>query len=126
MNDNLGKQFDGLGQQAGIGFDDENYKFSINHLIEHSKNMKVKQLPVGPLFKTTKEMLGEESGEVGPERANRINKADLSFPIIVTKHPTQGHVVLDGTHRLEKAHGMGMKTIGAKVIPWKQMKRYKA
>jgi len=125
--DNLqSKQFNGFEQQAGIGLDGVNYKFKIKDLIKHTENTPITKVHVKPLHESTREMLGEGSGEVGPERANRINAANLEFPIIVTKHPTLGLLVLDGTHRLEKAYNEGMKTIGAKVIPWKQMSRYKA
>ena len=41
------------------------------------------------------------------ENSERIKKADLSYPVIVT---AQGHKLVDGYHRVAKAYSQGKKT----------------
>jgi len=56
-----------------------------------------------------------------PERYSnhhqRILKADLSYPVCITKSKNGKWFVLDGTHRLAKAYIDNLKTIKVKIIP---------
>jgi hypothetical protein len=54
------------------------------------------------------------------DEINRIEKADMRFPIIVT---SKGHVV-DGVHRITKAVMQGMKTIRAYIFDDETMRKF--
>jgi ParB-like chromosome segregation protein Spo0J len=54
------------------------------------------------------------------ENAERIKKADLSYPIIVTGK----HRVVDGFHRLAKAQLEGKKTIKVQVFDAALMRKF--
>ena len=47
---------------------------------------------------------------------DRIDKADLSFPIIITKKGGKFLDVLDGNHRLQRAVDEDVKSIKAKIL----------
>lgn len=55
-----------------------------------------------------------------PDDYERIINADLSYPIIITKN-----YIVDGVHRLTKAHLEGKKSIRAYVFDAKLMKKFK-
>jgi hypothetical protein len=55
------------------------------------------------------------------EDAERIKKADLKYPVIVTG---RGHKLVDGYHRVAKAQQQGSATIRAVVFPASLMKRF--
>ena len=116
----------GVEATAGVGFGlgktQQRFRFKVSELIKHAQDKKTKNLKVGSLANRT---LGNREGESKKSEAERVQKADLSHPIITTRHPVHGHVVLDGTHRLQKARDQGNETIQARNIPWKEMKRYR-
>lgn len=58
--------------------------------------------------------------EYSTPNEERVDSADLSVPIIVTKDIVDGktrYIVLDGLHRLAKAIKLGKKTVHCYVIP---------
>ena len=116
----------GTGQKAGIGVGDHQYNFHVNDLINHAKSYPTQSLSVKPLHQKATQMREGGAGETSDGRKKRMASADLKYPIIATNHPTEGLMVLDGTHRLERAHGEGHQNIDAHVIPWNDMDRYKA
>lgn len=59
------------------------------------------------------EVIGEETGTM--THYERTMKADLSYPILVTKYQSR-LVILDGVHRLAKAFINGQKRIKAKIV----------
>jgi hypothetical protein len=116
----------GIEATAGVGFglgkEQQRYRFKVSKLIDHAKDKKTKALKVGSLAKRT---LGNREGESKESETKRVQNASLEHPIITTRHPVHGHVVLDGTHRLQKARDAGHETIQARNIPWREMKRYR-
>jgi hypothetical protein len=116
----------GVEATAGVGFglgkEQQRYRFKVSKLIDHAKDKKTKALKVHPLAKRT---LPNREGESEESETKRVQNASLEHPIITTRHPVYGHVVLDGTHRLQKARDAGHETIQARNIPWREMKRYR-
>ena len=55
------------------------------------------------------------------ENSERIKKADLSYPVIVT---AQGHKLVDGYHRVAKAFSQGKKTVQAVIFPASLMRKF--
>lgn len=53
-----------------------------------------------------------------PDHYNRLKKADLNDPILITKY-NKKYKVIDGLHRLMKAYILGNNNISVKVIPKK-------
>jgi hypothetical protein len=47
---------------------------------------------------------------------DRKEKADLSFPIVVTAKDGEFQTILDGNHRLQKAIDKGVTHISAKIL----------
>ena len=61
------------------------------------------------------------------ENVDRIKKADLSYPIIVTGKQTaftRTNTIIDGYHRIAKAHLDGKKTINAYIFDSTLMKKF--
>lgn len=116
----------GIEATAGVGFglgkEQQRYRFKVSDLIKHAQDKKTKALKVGSLARRT---LGNREGESKESEIKRVQNASLEHPIITTRHPVYGHVVLDGTHRLQKARDAGNETIQARNIPWREMKRYR-
>jgi len=110
------------GVAFGLGKEQQRYRFKVSKLIDHVKDKKIKALKVGSLAKRT---LGNREGESKESETKRVQNASLEHPIITTRHPVHGHVVLDGTHRLQKARDAGYETIQTRNIPWREMKRYR-
>lgn len=69
-----------------------------------------------------REVIRKEKGTIGHQK--KIQKADTSYPIIITKYNNQ-YVILDGIHRLVKVYMNGKKKIKAKVIPPEYLTRRK-
>jgi len=46
----------------------------------------------------------------------RVEKADLNYPIIIVQQNNQPLYVLDGNHRLQKAINLKQKTIKARML----------
>ncbi len=53
----------------------------------------------------------------------RVDDADLTKPILVFKDPKYGLTVIDGAHRLTKAHGLGNKYMLAIMLTDKHMQK---
>lgn len=107
---------------AGVAFGSKAYRFKVSDLIRHAQDKKTKKLKVDSLARRT---LGNREGESKESETKRVQNADTSYPIISTRHPVHGHVVLDGTHRLQKARDRGDTHINSRIIPWREMKRYR-
>jgi len=109
----------GLGQVAGVGVDDENFhvKFSIRDLIAKAQRYPVRDIPIATLMPFLQGRQEDQS-----QTQARANAADLQYPIIVVAND-QGRIfqILDGTHRVQKAAGMGMQSIKGHVIPKQDM-----
>jgi hypothetical protein len=110
------------GVAFGLGKAQKAYRFKVSELIQHAKDKKIKDLEVGSLANRT---LGNREGESKESEKKRVQNADTSYPIIATRHPVHGHVVLDGTHRLQKARDRGDTHIKTHIVPWREMKRYR-
>ncbi len=83
-----------LGQ--GITFDGDDHK--VTDLIEASKGLPVMELKLADIF-TDYPSPCEDTMESFMGHVERVNNADLSYPIILSP----GNSVLDGKHRLIKA-----------------------
>jgi len=54
---------------------------------------------------------------------DRINNADLRYPIIINKH-NNNYIIVDGIHRLTKSYLDNKKTIKAYIFPKDIMKKF--
>ena len=106
-------------QVAGIGHQGLNFKFKVSDLINHAKQYPVKQIDPN-LFKDQLAGRQEDPTKSGERAAN----ANLSYPIIAVKFNDGSLMVADGTHRVQKAIGMGQK-INARIIPVSDMQKFR-
>jgi hypothetical protein len=67
------------------------------------------------------DVLKKMDGKKWAINANRIRQADLSYPVIVTGSK---HVLVDGYHRVAKAHLRGDTTVKAHVFDAALMKKF--
>lgn len=109
-------------------------KYSVNKLIECSRNLPIVEIPLEALAETLEAVCWYEDGVTPAPRdwcspigayehqnenafcrthVERAMKADLNFPILLHDN----NIVADGAHRLLKAYIMKEKTIRAKVFP---------
>ena len=113
------RESSGLGQTAGVGDDAENFhvKFSIKDLIAMAQRYPVKDIPIATLMPF---LQGRQ--EDPTQTQARADAANLQYPIIVVAND-QGKIfsILDGTHRVQKAAGMNMKSIKGHIIPKQDM-----
>ena len=86
-------------------------EYLVDDLIALTKHMSVKSLEISRLDWIFEFSTPDES---------RVDSADLSIPIIVTKDIVDGktqYIVLDGLHRLSKADRLGKKYIQCYIVP---------
>lgn len=87
-------------------------KFKVSDIIELAKDLPVKNID-------PKKIEYDFSGrqEDPTKTKDRVNNADLSYPIIVVKNENgKIFAMLDGTHRLEKALNLGLDKIKTKIL----------
>lgn len=112
----------GIDQVAGVGNDDENFhvKFTIKDLIAKAKRYPVKDIPIAMLLP----FLQGRQEDLSQTQA-RADAAELQYPIIVFAND-MGKIfaIGDGTHRVQKATAMGMKSIKGHVIPKSDMTEF--
>jgi ParB-like chromosome segregation protein Spo0J len=113
------KESSGLNQVAGVGNDDENFyvKFSIKDLLDKAKKYPIQDVQISELLPMLSTRIEN------PEHTQaRADKSELIYPIIVFAND-QGNIfaIGDGTHRVQKAASLGLKTIKAHVIPKQDM-----
>ena len=125
----------------GTTIDGKNIEADVSDLIKFSKNYDIEIIELDKLHK--KGLWGgdkfKKTGTVKPEGSDKwvkykdltnkqkedfneevdtvINKSNLKYPIIVSKGKRGKLTILDGNHRVEKAHKLGKNTIKARVIP---------
>jgi len=113
----------GLDQVAGVGDDDENFyvKFSIIDLIDKAQNYFPEYIPIEELLPLLQGRVEDTT-----KTQSRADTADLQYPIIVVAND-EGKIfaILDGTHRVEKAAGMGLDAIKGHVIHKDDMEEFK-
>lgn len=112
----------GLGQVAGVGNDDENFyvKFTIRDLIAKAQKYPAREIPIESLLPLLQGRIEDPT-----QTQARASQAELKYPIIVFANDAgKIFAIGDGTHRLQKAAGMGLKTIQAHVIPKADMAEF--
>lgn len=91
-----------------------NHRMTLEELLEEIQNVPVTTIPVATLKFLGSSVLLEE---------NRIEEADLSFPVLLLFKQGVLHRIIDGHHRSEKAFRMGLKEIPCRRIRWKETSR---
>jgi hypothetical protein len=77
-----------------------------------SKNVNIIEIPVNEVF-----TMCAHKDKTDSETLKRSEQSDLSFPIIVAKGlDGKWSMILDGHHRLLKAHNQGEEMIKARVL----------
>jgi len=113
----------GLGQVAGIGDDDENFyvKFAIKDLIAKAQQYPVRDIPMTTLLPLLQGRIEDPT-----QTQARASQSELKYPIIVfySNDSRKIFAIGDGTHRVQKAAGMELKTIQAHVIPKEDMAEF--
>lgn len=96
-------------------------KFKVSDIIELAKDLPVKNID-------PKKIEYDFSGrqEDSTKTKDRVNNADLSYPIIVVKNENgKIFAMLDGTHRLEKALKLGLDKIKTKILNKQDLIQFK-
>lgn len=116
---------------AGVWVTDEHFddgdefkiKFKVRDIIELSKNYPAKNIDPKSMEHVLK---GRQEDWDEDETEKRVENADLSYPIIVVSNKSgKNFAMLDGTHRLEKALGLGLDKIKGISIPINDLKDFK-
>jgi len=96
-------------------------KFKVSDVIELAKNLPVENIDPK---KINYDFSGRQ--EDPTKTKDRVNKADLSYPIIVAKNENgKIFAMLDGTHRLEKALSLGLDSIKVKILNKEDLVQFK-
>ena len=98
-------------------WEDDDEKITIGDVADHLGDETIDVIPSDVRDQVLKSR-GKDRLPVGPgiTSQDRIDKADLSFPIIITKKGGKFIDVLDGNHRLQKAVDEDVKSIKAKIL----------
>ena len=98
-------------------WEDDDEKITIGDVVDHLGDETIDVIPSDVRDQVLKSR-GKDRLPVGPgiTSQDRIDKADLSFPIIITKKGGKFIDVLDGNHRLQKAVDEDVKSIKAKIL----------
>ena len=112
----------GLEQVAGVGNDDENFhvKFAIKDLIAKAERYPETDIPIATL---TPLLQGRQEDQ--SQTQARADAAELKYPIIVFAND-MGKIfaIGDGTHRVQKAAALDMKSIKGHIIPKSDMTEF--
>ena len=98
-------------------WEDDDEKITIGDVVDHLGDETIDVIPSDVRDQVLKSR-GKDRLPVGPgiTSQDRIDKADLSFPIIITKKGGKFLDVLDGNHRLQRAVDEDVKSIKAKIL----------
>ena len=98
-------------------WEDDDEKITIGDVVDHLGDETIDVIPSDVRDQVLKSR-GKDRLPVGPgiTSQDRIDKADLSFPIIITKKGGKFIDVLDGNHRLQRAVDEDVKSIKAKIL----------
>ena len=98
-------------------WEDDDEKITIGDVADHLGDETIDVIPSDVRDQVLKSR-GKDRLPVGPgiTSQDRIDKADLSFPIIITKKGGKFIDVLDGNHRLQRAVDEDVKSIKAKIL----------
>lgn len=128
MDGTFGTKIDGVDIEAKVG---DLIKFSEDYPIEKIDMSKLLKQGLWnkEKFKTQgkvnidgkwieyKNLTDEQKKDFNEEVDTTIMKANLKYPIIVSRSEKGKITILDGNHRVEKAGKLGKKDISAHVIP---------
>lgn len=92
----------------------KNHSITLEELLEEIREVPVTTIPVGTLKLFGSNVLLEEE---------RIENADLSFPIILIFKKGVLFRIVDGNHRIEKASRMGVKELPCRKVLWKNLSK---
>lgn len=95
-------------QESGTSlFESEGSVYDLNKIFQLSHSLPTARIEIS-------EILWQHCSQGGLDK-NRVDKADLNVPILVT--PTlEGWLVLDGEHRTEKGIRENLKTLPVKIL----------
>jgi hypothetical protein len=98
-------------------WEDDDEKITIGDVVDHLGDETIDVIPSDVRDQVLKSR-GKDHLPVGTgiTSQDRIDKADLSFPIIITKKGGKFLDVLDGNHRLQRAVDEDVKSIKAKIL----------
>ena len=88
------------------------YSLTLEKLLEEIREVPVTTIPVATLKLFGSKVFLEEE---------RIENADLSFPIILIFKQGVLFRIVDGNHRIEKASRMGVKELPCRKVLWKNL-----
>lgn len=98
-------------------FSDGKNVYDVNALWKLSERLPATLVPIDDflanLYTECWEDLCPIDAEQDPDHWERVEKADLAFPILIDENQE----IMDGMHRLVKAARMGYKSIMAKRVP---------
>ena len=94
-------------------WEDDGGKIMIGDVADHLGD---KTIDVVPLDVRDQVLKSRGKDRLPTTSQDRIDKADLSFPIIITKKGGKFLDVLDGNHRLQKAIDENVESIKAKIL----------
>ena len=85
--------------------------YDLNTLLRYAESINTKTLPI-KFFEWHKKYT-----KLSDLDLERVNKADLNYPILYIIDPVYDYTVIDGTHRLFKSFMLKLNTIKGKEIP---------
>lgn len=98
-------------EEKGSSFTHNKKKYDLNCVLEKVDDAPINNMSVSDLDW----MIKEASLEMTDDDKKRIEKADLSTPILIADHKGRP-AVIDGMHRLTKAHMNGVKCLPTKFV----------
>jgi hypothetical protein len=88
------------------------HSLTLEELLEEIREVSVSMIPVDTLKLFGSKVFLEEE---------RIENADLSFPVILIFKQGVLFRIVDGNHRIEKASRMGVKELPCRKVLWKNL-----
>lgn len=126
-----------LQDKIEVTIDYEDYSFTVEELNELVINKyPIQRIPLSEITSewddldsdvisfSFKDYSTKQRIELIKKERERINRANLKYPIIVCKS-NEGWVILDGNHRVSKAKGEQKSTIQSYVVPKEDLLRFK-
>lgn len=121
---------DTAGVEFGAGEKAVKYKYKVSELINHAQKKDKHEKDKYPVQHINPNSMADniEAGkdsETEESARKRTDKADTSYPIIVTPRSDGTLHILDGRHRLRRALENNHPTIPTRIIPGEHLKKFR-
>ena len=115
---------DPFDRSSAVRYNNKIISGRIKDFYKFSEKYPIVEYPIDPLEKMCIICAYRKIIKTEDEHEERINKADLSYPILVAVEGDELFAIIDGNHRIAKAVRLNHKTIKTRLLPLEDLYNY--